>query len=195
MSGGGGDHKSSRATFEARAREAKIVQLRLRGASFEQIGQKLGINKSTATKAWHRVLRRLPAADLEELRKAQGERITLLLQKAWGEFSGRRDSSGDLVLPTVDQVNDLIASALKIERHEAIIFGLDAPTKSAVVSAIVTHTIGDDELDNQLGRLTTAEQEKYMELVAKMEGRLVGPEPVEQASIETTATTVKPKSQ
>jgi DNA-binding CsgD family transcriptional regulator len=188
MPGGGGDHKSGRATFDARAREMNVLQLHLRGVTFEQIGQQLGIDKSTAAKAWHRVLKRLPAADVEAMRKAQGERIDLMRQKIWAEISGRRDASGKVVPPTTDQIYEGIDRALKIERHAALLFGLDAPTKSAIVSVVAGQAVSDEELDIRLARLTPEEQETFMKLVAKMEGRWVEPAAIEEGSIETTAT-------
>lgn len=193
MPGGGGDHKSARATFDARAREANVVQLHLRGITFEQIGQQLGIDRSTASKAWDRAIERLPAADVEAMRKAQGERIELMRQKVWGAISGRRDANGQVVLPSTDQLNDLIDRALKIERHEALLWGLDAPTRSAIVSAVAGQALTDAEVDIRLARLTPEEQELFMKLVAKMEGRWLEPVAIEESSIETTATAVEPK--
>jgi DNA-binding CsgD family transcriptional regulator len=41
-----------------------VVELCLRGATFEQIGRQLNIDRSTAYKAWQRTLKRLPTADV-----------------------------------------------------------------------------------------------------------------------------------
>jgi DNA-binding CsgD family transcriptional regulator len=72
---GGGDHSSRTATFAARERERNVVELCPRGATFEQIGRQLNIERSTAYKAWQRALKRMPTADVETLRKAQSERL------------------------------------------------------------------------------------------------------------------------
>jgi hypothetical protein len=91
--GGGGDHSSRSATFAARERERNGVELCLRGATFEQIGRQLNIERSTAYKAWQRALKRLPNADVETLRKAQSERLQRMRGKLWTEIAGRADPS------------------------------------------------------------------------------------------------------
>jgi hypothetical protein len=84
------------------------------------------------------------------------------------------------ILPT-------ISSWIKLGRHEALIFGYDAPTKQ-VVSHFGSQPISDEELDAGLARLTEEEQEQFMMLLQKLQGRWVEPPP--PASIETTASPV-----
>ena len=60
-----------------------------------------------------------------------------------------------------------------------------------VAAAVVGQAISDEELDIQLARLTPAERETFMMLVAKLQGRWVEPPAIEDASsVETTATAV-----
>jgi DNA-binding NarL/FixJ family response regulator len=89
---GGGDHSSRAATLAARERERNVVELCLRGATFDQIGRQFNIDRSTAYKAWDRALKRLPKADVEALRKAQGERLQRMRGKLWTEIAGARRS-------------------------------------------------------------------------------------------------------
>jgi hypothetical protein len=77
---------------------------------------------------------------------------------------------------------------VKVGRHEAVIFGLDAPSKSEVLTAAVGQPISDEELGRQWDRLTPDEQDTFMMLLQKLQGRWV--EPQTDTSIETTATAV-----
>jgi quercetin dioxygenase-like cupin family protein len=73
---------------------------------------------------------------------------------------------------------------VKVSRHEAMMFGLDAPAKSDVVAHFTGQPISDEELDAGLARLTEQERETFMMLLQKLQGRWVEPPP---PSIETTA--------
>jgi len=184
--GGGGDHSSRAATFAARERERNVVELCLRGATFEQIGRQLNIDRSTAYKAWDRALKRLPKADVEAMRKMESERIRDLRFRIWNELAGRPDPNdpAKTVRPEPGLVIDLVDKAIKIARHEARLFGLDTPSTQQVASPIVGQPISDEELDRQLARLTEEEMDTFMRLTAKLQGRWVEPPP--PPSIETT---------
>ena len=55
-------------------------------------------------------------------------------------------------------------------------------------------TISDEELDLRLSRLTSAEQDTFMVLCRKLEGRWIEPTPAiedQGTTVETTATTVQ----
>ena len=176
----------------ARERERNVVELCLRGATFEQIGRQLNMDRSTAYKAWDRALKRLPKADVEALRKAQSERLQRMRGKVWTEIAGRADPRDPtkVVAPSPELLNDLIGTALRIEAREAALHGLDAPAKQQVLAATATFSqpISDEELDRQLARLTEEERETFMMLLQKLQGRWVEPPP--PPSIETTASPV-----
>ena len=180
MPGGGGDHSSRTAIFAARERERNVVELYLRGATFEQIGRQLNVDRSTACKAWQRALKRLPKPDVEAMRTAQGERLQRMRGKVWTEIAGRADPADPTkVIPPGPQLfNDLIGTELKIEAREAALFGLDAPTKQQIVAtAMLGAPLSEEELDRRLDRLTVDEQHEFTRLLLKMEGRLAEPEP------------------
>jgi len=193
VSGGGGDHRSRSATFAARECERNVVELCLRGAAFEQVGRQLNIERSTAYKAWQRVLKRLPTADVETLRKAQSERLQRMRGKLWTEIAGRADPNNPskVIAPSPELLNDLIGTLLRIEAREARLFGLDAPTKQQISTAPATFAqpVSDEELERQWDRLTSDEQDAFMILLQKLQGRWVEPR-----AIETTVVSVEPLS-
>ena len=190
MPGGGGDHSSRSATFATRERERNVVELCLRGATFEQIGRQLNIDRSTAYKAWQRALKRLPSADVETLRKTQSERLQRMRGKVWTEIAGRADPNNPskVIAPSPELLNDLIGTALRLEAREARLFGLDAPTKQQIAAAPVTFAqpMSDEGAERQWARLTSEEQDQFMVLLQKMQGRWVEPRPAEaiEVSIE-----------
>jgi FixJ family two-component response regulator len=77
MPGGGGDHSSRRAIVATRERERQVVQLVIRGLAWREIARQLGMgDESTARKAFNRAIKRIPAKDVDLLRKLQSERET-----------------------------------------------------------------------------------------------------------------------
>jgi DNA-binding NarL/FixJ family response regulator len=176
MPGGGGDHSSRRAIFEARERERKIVELVLRGATYEQVGRQLNIHPSTVCKAWQRAMTRLPKSDIEAMRTMQSERLQRLRGKAWSEMSGRTDPTDPTrIIPlSPELLNNYINTALKIEARDAALHGLDAPTRQQIVAtALVGSALLDQELDRGLDRLSADEQREFIRLQLKIEGRLI----------------------
>ena len=95
------------------------------------------------------------------------------------------------VRPTTDEVYTGVDRILRIEIREANLFGLDAPKKSDIVSMVMGQAVSNEVLDEQLARLTPAERETFMMLLAKLQGRWVEPPAIGGGSIETTATTVR----
>ena len=184
---GGGNRRSRGAIVAARERERNVVQLYIRGLTWFEIARQLQLTgESGARAAFNRAIKRIPKGDVELLRKLEGERITDLRRRIWSELAGRADAEGNTVRPEPELVVDLVDRAIKLGRHEALIFGYDAPTKQ-VVSHFGSQPISDEELDAGLARLTEEEQEQFMMLLQKLQGRWVEPPP---ASIETTASPV-----
>jgi hypothetical protein len=199
MPGGGGDHSSRGAIVAIRERERQVVQAVIRGLTFGEIARQLGMgDESTARKAFNRAIKRFPPSDVELLRKLQSERLNDARRRIYSGLAGREREVPDpanpgqtkrvLVQPTLDEVNAPVDRILKIEAHEADLYGLYAPKKSETVSAIIGQPISDEELDRQLARLTEEEQETFMMLLQKLQGRWV--EPPAPPSIETTASLV-----
>jgi hypothetical protein len=124
----GGDRHSREA--KVAARERQVVQLYIRGLTWGEIARQLSLNgESGARMAFNRAIKRIPPADVELLRKLEGERISDLRRRIWSEFAGRHEHLPDpnapgemktvTVRPDIDQVNGLIDRAVKVGRHES----------------------------------------------------------------------------
>jgi hypothetical protein len=74
-----------------------------------------------------------------------------------------------------------------------MVFGLDEPANSESVAEMIGQPISDEEMDIRLARLTYDEQQLFLKLCAKLEGRWVEAPAIEEGSVETTATTIEPK--
>src|SRR5580704_14873965 len=72
-----------------RARE--VVDMRIRGVTFEAIGKTIGVSKHRAYKIYRDYLRKIPSDSLEELRKIECERIADLRARLYAEMDGRPD--------------------------------------------------------------------------------------------------------
>jgi hypothetical protein len=140
-----------------------------------------------------RWLKLIPKAGIEEMRKLEAERIADLRQRIWSELAGRPDAANPAktirLNPTVFVA--LVSQAIKLSRHEARLFGLDAPTKQQISTAPATFAqpVSDEELERQWDRLTSDEQDAFMILLQKLRGRWVEPR-----GIETTVVSVEPLS-
>ena len=98
----------------------KALAMRRSGATFDLIGQALGISKQRAHQIITAELLRMAAenaADAEALRALEVERLDRLLQGLWV-----RAQNGEL---------DAVDRALKIAHRRAALLGLDRPTKIA----------------------------------------------------------------
>jgi hypothetical protein len=85
-----------------------------------------------------------------------------------------------------------IASGLSAGDLIAVNVGLDAPKKAEIMGALRgQQSMTPEKLDLQLARLTSAEQDTFLMLAAKMQGRWVEPPAIEKGSVETTATAVQ----
>ena len=130
MPGGGGDHKSARATFDARAREANVVQLHLRGCRIrtnrptaghrqehgEQglaIGQSSGFRRPT----WRRCARPEASGSSSCGRKLGSD-------LGWPNLQSRT-----VVLPSTDQLNDRVTARSEMQQTRGpVLSGLNPAT-------------------------------------------------------------------
>jgi hypothetical protein len=106
----------SRRRLEARQKELQALQLRIGGASWEQIAQTLGFaNRSGPFHAVDRLLRQLPVESINQLRNLQRERLNGLWLGSWPAAS-----TGD---------PQAVANCMRILKRAAELDGLDAPKK------------------------------------------------------------------
>jgi len=110
----------------AKDRELECLALRKAGATYDQIGEKVGITREGARKAVSRALAELSAATTEEakeVRHLELERLDAMLLGLW-----QKASRGDPA--SVDRV-------LRIQERRARLLGLDAdPSRHVVVDAV-----------------------------------------------------------
>jgi DNA-binding CsgD family transcriptional regulator len=192
MAGRGASPEVRQAAAE---RRRQVSQLRLRGLTFEAIGKQLGISRNLAYKHYRRGLRLIPAAAVDEMRNLEGERITDARRRIYTELAGRPNPKfpndpTKTIRPSPRLVLRLIDTVLKISHHEALLYGLYAPRNVQAKSPPV-QPVSDDELDRQLARLTDAEQDEFMRLHRKMDGRGVDLGPEDDYEVEARAAAAK----
>lgn len=113
--------KTSASRLQAAAREREVLALRMAGATYVQIAEKLGITPSGAYRVAARVLERLKAEaneQAEELRQVEADRLDALQLAVW-PLATRGN------LGAVDRV-------LRIMARRADLLGLDAPARAPV---------------------------------------------------------------
>jgi hypothetical protein len=104
--------------IQAAERRVQALALRREGATFTEIGEALGINRSAAHKAVSRALdelAQLAEGEVVSLRALELDRLDALQRSIWTQAM-------DGALPAVDRL-------LRIMERRAKLLGLDAPVK------------------------------------------------------------------
>jgi len=134
------DSQSSKRRSQAAEREKAAFALRIAGATYAQIAERLGVTTAGAHKIVKRVLERTRAETNEEaaeLRRLEVERLDALLLTLW-----KPATEGSL--GAIDRV-------LKVMERRARLLGLDAPTRQDITSGGETLKVvlgwGDDHAD------------------------------------------------
>ena len=81
-----------------------------------------------------------------------------------------------------DELVALVGQVIRLARHEAMLFGLDAPSKMELATGLIGPPIDKEEIDTRLARLTQQERDSFMMLIAKMDGRWVEPPAIASCS-------------
>jgi len=131
------------AEAELEERRAKVVQLKVDGYSFREIGAKLGINEGTACRDYRAVIDRTKAEADETVDEARREslariaraiRVLMPMVDAGDEETvKRRLAAGEpapLVIAQANAALDAMDRLDKLEKRRAALLGLDAPTRS-----------------------------------------------------------------
>lgn len=110
----------------ARIKEQRALDLRLAGATFQQIAEALGYaNRSSARRAFERALEaeiRIGAEARETLRAEQAARLERLLRSAWpAAVRGDAKARGDVI---------------RLLERQARLLGLDAPVNLRVTDGL-----------------------------------------------------------
>lgn len=113
----------------------KVFELRLAGATFTQIAERVGYAQpSAAYKTWQREIANIPRSVVDEARRLEESRLDTMLTAVWPAVLRGQ-------LGAIDR-------ALAISTRRARLLGLDAPVK-------VTGTL-TDALDEEVTRLVEA---------------------------------------
>lgn len=115
---GRGEGPSSPRRVLAAERMAKAIALRTAGATFEQIGNELGMSKVGAYKAFQEGMRQTIQEPADEHRRLNYERLQRLLRSVWPAAL-----NGDV---------KAVGAARDILKDLAKLFGLEAATKHEI---------------------------------------------------------------
>lgn len=110
--------------LDRHARTQEALALRIAGASYREIGRRLGADPSTLCRDVVRALDRQEAASVDDLRIVEGERLDRLQAALWPDAVGA-SSGPDVRARAVNGV-------LRIMERRARLFGLDAPQQVTV---------------------------------------------------------------
>lgn len=122
-------------------RDHKAYELRLRGASYRQIAQQLGVSASTAHTSVQRALRRVSrqfALNHQDELQLELDRLDSLIRSLWALTVPRRvetgeyDADGDPITVEVPPSMDAIDRVLKVMAQRSKLLGLDAGQKISV---------------------------------------------------------------
>lgn len=115
----GGSARTSKRMLAAAVKQARAVELRSSGASFDRIATECGYkDRAGAHKAVMSALRKTVDEPADELRELELMRLDRALEVAWSHMKAR----GPYALNAIDRV-------LKIGERRAALIGLDAPEK------------------------------------------------------------------
>ena len=129
---------------KAAERQRQVLQLRLRGLSFDAIGKQLGCSQQIAFKVYRKALRAIVHPAVEELRKLEAGTHCRLATADMVRLAGRPEPADPqkAIRPDPATVVALIGQAIKLARHEASIFGMvvqpDAPSVN-VLNVVQIH--------------------------------------------------------
>jgi len=145
---------------EAARRRAQVLQARLTGASFEDIGRQLGVSDTRAHQLYVDAMRRTVREPADQLRAAEVQRLDLLqltatrvLRAAHVVIQGGRvvvDRQGR-PYPDHGPVLAAIAALLRIAERRARLLGLDAPAR--VDANLRGEVYSLSAIDEELARL------------------------------------------
>ena len=116
--------RSTAKRLYALERERRCLELRLAGATFEDIARQLNMRAMmNAYQLYRRALKRIPQRAAHEARVAILERLNRMRLNVWPRLKNA----------TNDELPALMAAALRIEALEASLLGLNAPQKLDMV--------------------------------------------------------------
>jgi len=118
-------------TADAAEKDREALELRNLGWTYQRIADHLSVSVSTAFDRVKRAVRNIPAEAVDEHRRIEGERMDNLLSTYMPQALAGDVKSADFVLKVLDR--------------RAKLLGLDAPTKTEVITL--------DAIDAEIRRL------------------------------------------
>lgn len=127
-----------RSSAEVADREARALDLRRQGATYAQIGDRIGVTEAAAYKIVKRVLDRVTVEAAPDVRKLEADRLDqfqlaalAVLRRQHYTVSGGQIVKDDDGRPLVDDGPTLqaIRTLLSVQERRAKLLGLDAPAR------------------------------------------------------------------
>jgi hypothetical protein len=132
-------------------REARAVSMRAAGKTYAVIANDLQVSRGVAYKLVSRALMRIVTPPSEEVRRAELAHIEILFERCFDMAHGRVyvDEDGEVSARLAELSSELCLKAIdrcvKLMDRKAKLLGLDAPTRSEVITV--------DSLDAEIARL------------------------------------------
>ena len=119
-------------------KEAKVLELRRGGLTFDLIAQRVGYaGASGAHKAFVNACNRIVYAEVEETRKIEMDRLDIAQAAIWGDIVNAPDAQTRA---------RAVLALMKIMERRAKLLGLDMPTKAQVEGNIYDRNTIDAEV-------------------------------------------------
>lgn len=137
--------------IDAAVRAALIVKMKREGKTFAAIAEHLEISRTRVHEIFHKTLRALPVADVQDWRTAELERLEFLRSKAQEVIDRRHYLAYQGVITNIEEDGPLL-QAIETDRRisESIrkLVGADAPVRTeAVIQAVARYEIVGVPLD------------------------------------------------
>jgi hypothetical protein len=133
--------KKSKLNPETLAKEAKVLEMRRGGFTFDLIATRLGYaSASGAYKAYHTACNRIVYAEVAETRNVEMDRLDIAQAAIWG----------DIINGATPEIRArAVLTYVRISERRAKLLGLDMPTKAQIE---VTH-YDSSTIDAEVARL------------------------------------------
>lgn len=116
-----GSSKTRPENIQRRLNQAKALEMRRQGYLLREIGEKLGIDSSTASKLIQAALKEIVREPAEQVLHYELERLDAMFVKAYERASDREKPFN----------KDAVDTCIKVMERRAKLLGLDKPTKVA----------------------------------------------------------------
>jgi hypothetical protein len=147
---------------EAASRRARVVQLRLGGASFEEIGRALRVTDTRAHQLWTDALKRTVKEPADAQRALELQRLdalqvhlTRVLARRHVTVSGGKIITDDDDQPLLDDGPTIAAAQalVRVSESRRRLLGLDEPVRADITAKVHAEVYSVSALERELERL------------------------------------------